>query len=142
MSEIKLTYTGAEVQALLDRTNAYPKPADGSAGKVPVSDGAGGVAWGDTSMPSLLVTIPSAGWKASSTHTGYYENIVSVTSVKDEHPEWGISDSTGTGIPTADQITAFNSIIVMAADMAANTLTFYAASSLTADVYTIVKGAA
>jgi hypothetical protein len=140
MSEIKLTYTGAEVQALLDKSNAYPKPSDGIAGQAAVSDGAGGIAWKDAIMPSLTVTIPSSGWAASSTHTGYYENAVSVTSVKDEHPEWGISDSTGSGIPTAEQITAFEKILVMIADKTANTLTFYAAAAQTADVYALVKG--
>jgi hypothetical protein len=161
MATYQMTDTGADIQAAIDKIQAvtntaekintdltkietYPDPASGTSGQVPESDGNGGIAWKTVSVTESvkLVTIPSSGWVASTAHSGYYKNVVTITSISDANPTWGISDSTGTGIPTADQITAYNAIICMLADSTAKILTFYASAAQSVDIYVSVKGVA
>ena len=69
------------------------------------------------------VEVPTTGWEESTTHSGYMENVITVTSSALENPIWAIIGATDSVFPTDSEQEAFNQVNYMISS--STSLTFY-----------------
>lgn len=90
-----------------------------------------------------LFTIAVASWSTATTTvngTAYYTYVISLTAVNASTPDIMIACAATDDLPTADQQSAYDLINYGVCDSTALTVTLYAESLLTADIYIKIRG--